>query len=63
MLALAPRGFAKELTRDRTLPGSTGVRRVEGANLFFPEEMPELFAEEATRLWSKPRRRRTEVVQ
>ena len=32
---------------DRTLPGSRGVRRVEGANLFFPEEMPELIAEEA----------------
>lgn len=36
---------------DRTLPGSRGVRRVEGANLFFPEEMPELIAEEAERLW------------
>jgi len=36
---------------DRTLPGSRGVRRVEGANLFFPEEMPELIAEEATKLW------------
>jgi len=36
---------------DRTLPASRGVRRVEGANLFFPEEMPELIAEEATRLW------------
>ena len=36
---------------DRTLPGSRGVRRVEGANLFFPEEMPELIAEEAVRLW------------
>jgi haloalkane dehalogenase len=36
---------------DRTLPGSRGVRRVEGANLFFPEEMPELIAEEAMRLW------------
>ncbi|HEY8998599.1 MAG TPA: alpha/beta hydrolase [Edaphobacter sp.] len=36
---------------DRTLPGSRGVRTVEGANLFFPEEMPELIAEEAVRLW------------
>jgi haloalkane dehalogenase len=36
---------------DRTLPGSRGVRQVEGANLFFPEEMPELIAEEAARLW------------
>jgi pimeloyl-ACP methyl ester carboxylesterase len=36
---------------DRTLPGSRGVRRVEGANLFFPEEMPDLIAEEAAKLW------------
>jgi haloalkane dehalogenase len=36
---------------DRTLPGSRGVRRVKEANLFFPEEMPDLIAEEAARLW------------
>ena len=36
---------------DRTLPRSRGVRLVEGANLFFPEEMPELIAEEACGLW------------
>lgn len=36
---------------DRTLPRSRGVRRVEGAKLFFPEEMPELIAEEARALW------------
>ncbi len=36
---------------DRTLPGSRGVRRVEGANLFFPEEMPDIIAEEARGLW------------
>ena len=36
---------------DRTLPGSRGVRRVEGAKVFFPEEMPELIAEEAKLLW------------
>jgi haloalkane dehalogenase len=36
---------------NRTLPGSRGVRRVEGANLFFPEEMPDLIAEEAINLW------------
>jgi pimeloyl-ACP methyl ester carboxylesterase len=36
---------------DRTLPGSRGVRRVPGANLFFPEEMPDLIAEEAAGLW------------
>jgi pimeloyl-ACP methyl ester carboxylesterase len=44
---------------DRTLPGSLGVRRVEGANLFFPEEMPELIAEEAAKLWGADGRRRT----
>jgi pimeloyl-ACP methyl ester carboxylesterase len=37
---------------DSTLPGSKGIRRVEGANLFFPEEMPDLIAEEAAGLWS-----------
>lgn len=30
---------------------SRGVRRVEGARLFWPEEFPELVAEEARRLW------------
>ena len=37
---------------DRNLPGSRGVRRVEEANLFFPEEMADLIAEEAKQLWS-----------
>jgi hypothetical protein len=36
---------------DRTFPGSKGIRRIEGAKLFFPEEMPDLIAEEATKLW------------
>ncbi|HXC95496.1 MAG TPA: alpha/beta hydrolase [Edaphobacter sp.] len=36
---------------DRTLPGSRGVRRIAGANLFFPEEMPDVIAEEALALW------------
>jgi haloalkane dehalogenase len=36
---------------DGTFPRSRGVRRIEGANLFFPEEMPEIIAEEARRLW------------
>lgn len=35
----------------QTFPRSRGVRRVDGANLFFPEEMPDLIAEEARRLW------------
>jgi len=38
---------------DRTLPLSRGVRRVPGAKLFFPEEMPELVAEEAQCLWTE----------
>jgi haloalkane dehalogenase len=36
---------------DRTIPSSQGVRFVEGAKLFFPEEMPELIAAEARGLW------------
>jgi haloalkane dehalogenase len=36
---------------DRVLPNSRGVRHVEGAKLFFPEEFPDLIAEEARRLW------------
>jgi haloalkane dehalogenase len=36
---------------NHTLPGSRGVRRVEEANLFFPEEMPDLIANEAINLW------------
>lgn len=35
----------------RTLGNSRGVRRVEGARLFFPEEFPDLIAAEARRLW------------
>lgn len=36
---------------DRTFPRSRGVRRIEGANLFFPEEMPDIVADEARKLW------------
>ncbi len=36
---------------DRTFPRSRGVRRVPGAKLFFPEEFPDIIAEEASRLW------------
>ncbi|HEY7182535.1 MAG TPA: alpha/beta hydrolase [Blastocatellia bacterium] len=36
---------------DRILPQSRGVRRVEGARLFFPEEFPDIIADEARRLW------------
>lgn len=36
---------------DRTFANSRGVRRVPEAKLFFPEEMPELVAEEALELW------------
>jgi pimeloyl-ACP methyl ester carboxylesterase len=38
---------------DRTFPRSRGVRRIEGANLFFPEELPDVIAEEARRLWEE----------
>jgi haloalkane dehalogenase len=42
---------------DHHLSGSRGVHRVEEANLFFPEEMPDLIAEEAAHLWDAKRRR------
>jgi pimeloyl-ACP methyl ester carboxylesterase len=34
------------------LPRVTGIRRLPRAKLFFPEEYPDIIAEEATRLWS-----------
>jgi haloalkane dehalogenase len=37
---------------DRTLPQSRGVRLVEGGKLFWPEEMPDVIAEEARALWN-----------
>ncbi len=36
---------------DHAFPHSRGVRRVEGAKLFFPEEQPDLIAQEARNLW------------
>jgi haloalkane dehalogenase len=36
---------------DKTFPGSRGIRKIEEANLFFPEEMPDIIAEEAMKLW------------
>ena len=36
----------------RILPKVTGIRRLEKAKLFFPEEYPEVLAEEARRLWA-----------
>lgn len=38
---------------DRHVGNSAGVRRVAGAKLFFPEEYPELLAEEALGLWGR----------
>lgn len=37
---------------DKAFPRSRGVRRVQGAKLFFPEEFPDIVAEEAIMLWS-----------
>ncbi|AXC12178.1 Hydrolase [Acidisarcina polymorpha] len=43
---------------DHRFSGSRGIRRLEDANLFFPEEMPDLIAEEAQALWAyRPRSR------
>jgi hypothetical protein len=36
---------------DRSLGNSRGVRRLEGRKLFFPEELPDVIAEEARALW------------
>jgi pimeloyl-ACP methyl ester carboxylesterase len=36
---------------DRTFPGSRGIRVVDQARLFFPEEYPEIIIEEARNLW------------
>lgn len=36
---------------DEALPGSRGIRLVEGGKLFWPEERPEVIAEEARALW------------
>jgi haloalkane dehalogenase len=33
------------------LPRVTGIRKIPGAKLFFPEELPDVIAEEATTLW------------
>lgn len=47
--ALFPVVWAEWL--DKTLPGSRGIRLVEGGKLFWPEERPEVVAEEARTLW------------
>ena len=36
---------------DRSFGNSRGVRRLEGSKLFWPEERPDVIAEEARRLW------------
>jgi haloalkane dehalogenase len=45
--------FAKESPEylDRTFPASRGVRLLGGRKLFWPEELPEVVAEEARTLW------------
>lgn len=40
---------------DHTFPRSRGVRRVPEGKLFFPEEFPDVIAEEAKRLWGVTR--------
>ena len=38
---------------DRTVGNSLGVRRLHGAKLFWPEERPDVVAEEARALWAR----------
>jgi pimeloyl-ACP methyl ester carboxylesterase len=47
-------GFPVETAQwlDKALPKSRGLRVVPGAKLFFPEEMPDLVAAEAEKLWT-----------
>jgi haloalkane dehalogenase len=40
---------------DKNLQGSRGVRKVEDANLFFPEEMPGMIADECAKHWESRR--------
>lgn len=47
--ALFPVKWAQWL--DRTLPGSRGIRLVEGGKLFWPEERPDILSSEAKKLW------------
>lgn len=46
--------FTKEWSEklSATFPNSRGVKHVEGAKLFFPEEMPDLIELEARQLWT-----------
>jgi haloalkane dehalogenase len=37
---------------DRAFPKSQGVRRLEASKLFWPEERPDIIAEEARKLWA-----------
>ena len=39
---------------DRTFGNSRGVRLLAGSKLFWPEERPDVIAEEALRLWREP---------
>jgi haloalkane dehalogenase len=41
---------------DRTFPASQGVRRIDGAKVFFAEEIPGVVASEARTLWRIPMR-------
>ncbi len=44
-----PQSYADWL--DQLFQHSRGIRRVAGAKLYFPEEMPDIIAEEARKLW------------
>jgi haloalkane dehalogenase len=41
---------------DRVLGSSLGVRRLDDCKLFWPEERPDIVADEATRLWAAARK-------
>jgi len=45
-----PGGYGR-VARPKRCPAHVALRKLEDANLFFPEEMPDVIAEEALALW------------
>ncbi|WP_235580117.1 hypothetical protein [Rhodanobacter sp. Soil772] len=49
---LAAPGMNRRRFLDRAFGRSLGVRQLQGSKLFWPEERPDVIAEEARRLWA-----------
>jgi hypothetical protein len=46
-------GRIAHIDRGKGLPQLTGIRRIDKAKLFFPEEYPDIIAAEARLLWDR----------